>query len=415
MRALLRLVDELEEQRDQPGRWYAGAAGVGRGREPGRRAYAEEVARALRRLPRRPRAPRPPRRAAARPSPRSTRARGARRAGARRPSSSTASTTSRALQRDAVETLAATGAPVTLSLAYEPGRVAFAGRATTFEELGARRRARRAEGRAPSTTRRSRAPASPRARPVRAARVRTSDDPGDALILLEGGGERAELELVAAEVARLVREEGFAPEEIAVVLRDPARGRGAARAGVRRARGAGRGRARIAFGHTALGRGLVALLRCALLRRRAADLLAWLRTPGCSRGPSSRTRSRSRRARAAATARRRATCGRPSTGPAAAIERVRAADRAAAPSGRLRGRGARALFTAPHAARREVLTGAAAQDAEWPARGGRALDELERWRRGIPRWRRRRAELARAARGPRGARRRAAGPRAGTR
>ena len=32
-----------------------------------------------------------------------------------------------ALQRDAVETLAATGAQVTLSLAYEPGRMAFSG------------------------------------------------------------------------------------------------------------------------------------------------------------------------------------------------------------------------------------------------------------------------------------------------
>ena len=29
-------------------------------------------------------------------------------------------------------------------------------------------------------------------------------DPGDALLLLEGGGERAEMELVAAHVARLI-------------------------------------------------------------------------------------------------------------------------------------------------------------------------------------------------------------------
>src|SRR5439155_1731469 len=40
------------------------------------------------------------------------------------------------LERDAVETLAGrVGADVTVSLSYEPGRLAFAGRARTFEEL----------------------------------------------------------------------------------------------------------------------------------------------------------------------------------------------------------------------------------------------------------------------------------------
>ena len=40
------------------------------------------------------------------------------------------------LQRDAIETLAVhAGAPVTVSLAYEPGRAAFAGRGETFQEL----------------------------------------------------------------------------------------------------------------------------------------------------------------------------------------------------------------------------------------------------------------------------------------
>ena len=46
-------------------------------------------------------------------------------------------------------------------------------------------------------------------------------DPGDALLLLEGGGERAEIELVAAHVARLIGDQGFAPEDVAVVLREP--------------------------------------------------------------------------------------------------------------------------------------------------------------------------------------------------
>ncbi len=34
------------------------------------------------------------------------------------------------------------------------------------------------------------------------------------------------------------------------------------------------------LGHTSVGRGLLALLRCALLDGTADDLLAWLRTPG---------------------------------------------------------------------------------------------------------------------------------------
>ena len=39
-------------------------------------------------------------------------------------------------------------------------------------------------------------------------------------MLLEAGGERAEVEQVAAHVARLIRHEGYAPEDIAIVWRD---------------------------------------------------------------------------------------------------------------------------------------------------------------------------------------------------
>ena len=75
-------------------------------------------------------------------------------------------------------------------------------------------------------------------------------------------------------------------EEIAVVLRATAGRRGAARARSS-ARSACRSRCtrNVAFGHTALGRGLVALLRCALLDGSADDLLAWLRTPGLLKRP----------------------------------------------------------------------------------------------------------------------------------
>ena len=105
-------------------------------------------------------------------------------------------------------------------------------------------------------------------------------DPGAAVTLLQGGGERAELELVAAEAARLIGEEGVAPEEIAVVLRTP--GDHAALLteifgafGVRLAL-----ERQVAFGHTPLGRGLVGLARCALPDGAAEDLIAYLRTPG---------------------------------------------------------------------------------------------------------------------------------------
>ncbi len=132
-------------------------------------------------------------------------------------------------------------------------------------------------------------------------------DPGGAVVALEGGGERAEVELVAAEVARLIREEGMAPEEIAVVHR----GLDAVAplidlvfrtydipVAVRRT---------IKVGHTALGRGLVAMVRCALLDASADELLTWLRTPGVLRTPAfaDRLESRARRegARTAAEAR----------------------------------------------------------------------------------------------------------------
>jgi len=103
--------------------------------------------------------------------------------------------------------------------------------------------------------------------------------PGGAVRLLAAGGERAEVELVAAEVLALLRD-GRPAEEIAVAFRAPER----SAALVEQVFGAyGIPYAlerRIAFGHTALGRGLLALVRCALLDGSADDLLTWLRTPG---------------------------------------------------------------------------------------------------------------------------------------
>ena len=196
-------------------------------------------------------------------------------------------------QRDAVETLAVhCGAELTVSLAYEPGRAAFAGRGATFQELlalGAEHvalPARREGAGPPGAAARHAAPALRAIERglLEAGAPRT--DPGDAVLLLEGGGERAELELVAAHVARLIRERGYAPEEIAVVLRAPDEHAPLlhhvfADAGVPIAIDR-----RLPAGHTALGRGLIGLLRCALGDASADDLLAWLRTPGMLTRPA---------------------------------------------------------------------------------------------------------------------------------
>jgi ATP-dependent helicase/DNAse subunit B len=123
------------------------------------------------------------------------------------------------LQLDAIETLGAVvGASVTVSLTYEPGRTALAGRASAFQALEPlaaehRRLDARAEYYAPG----ARAALSHIERSLFEA---DSDraDPAGAVRLLEGGGERAELELVAREIRALLAT-GMAPGEIAVIAR----------------------------------------------------------------------------------------------------------------------------------------------------------------------------------------------------
>ncbi len=195
------------------------------------------------------------------------------------------------LQRDTVETLAChAGAEVTLTLTYEPGRTALAARARTFEEL----RSLRA-----TEVQSLRARPDHYAQPALHHLERTLFETGNglqlfdaatvpagpALRLLEGGGERAEVEQVAAEVAGLIRE-GWAPEEIAVVWRSP----DAAAALVEDVFGSYAIpialTRRLHARDTALGRGVLGLLRCALLEGSADDLLTWLRTPGLLQNPA---------------------------------------------------------------------------------------------------------------------------------
>ena len=101
-------------------------------------------------------------------------------------------------------------------------------------------------------------------------------------VLLAGGGE-AERELVADAVARLLESDRtLDPQEIAVVVRDPARGEEIGRA-LRAAGIDNTARTRAALGATHFGGGLLALARCALWPDRpgsAEELVRYLRMPG---------------------------------------------------------------------------------------------------------------------------------------
>jgi ATP-dependent helicase/DNAse subunit B len=180
------------------------------------------------------------------------------------------------LERDAIETLSRVAeAQVTVSLTYEAGRIALAARAEAVEELR------------PIAAQVVELPASDEYYEHRALHVLERRlfegidepiDPGRAVRLLEAGGERAELELVAAEVLGLLGA-GVDGEEIAVVFR------GGPTALVERVFGEyGIPVAlerEMPFAHTTLGRGLLALARCALQRSApASELIAYLRMPG---------------------------------------------------------------------------------------------------------------------------------------
>ena len=190
------------------------------------------------------------------------------------------------LERDAVETLArVVGTDVTVSLTYEAGRYALAARAEVVEGL----RPLAAEVNelpaaddhyAPGSRvalheleRRLFEPPDPGAAPI---------EPGGAVRLLEAGGERAEAELVVAEVLALLRG-GMPAEEITIVHRSPDRSaplfeRVLSAAGIPYA-----SQRSVQLARTTLGRSLLALARAALLppdRARAEDLLDYLRAPG---------------------------------------------------------------------------------------------------------------------------------------
>ncbi len=292
------------------------------------------------------------------------------------------------LQRDAIETLSR-HADVCVALAYEPGRAAFAGRAATVELLKplAERHELlddRSEHYAPA------------ARGALHHLERTLFEPGaarrppnGAVRLLEAGGERAEAELVAAEVLELMGA-GLLAEDVAVLVRG-----GPDEAPVLTHVLESYGipvsvERRIPLARTRLGAGVLAGARAAMPHGTAADLLTWLRTPGRLQSPDLAdaldARARRTETRTAAAARRLladAAAPRDQSVADAAGEALAALDRLADAAAE----GAEALlaalvaeadavWTAPHRRVAAVLDPDDAADARAAAALKGAADEL---------------------------------------
>ena len=279
------------------------------------------------------------------------------------------------LERDAIETLArVVGVEVTVSLTYEAGRQALTARAEVVEELR------------PLAERVLELPASadhyePESRDVLHHLERElfepepeRIDPGNAIALLEAGGELAEAELAAAEVLSLIRA-GVPGDEIAVVYRSPAHAAslvehvfGSYGIPVATDR-------RTALDRTPLGHSLLALARCAFVQgdreATAEDLLEYLRAPGFLDHADAvdRLEAEVRRGglRTLAEARQRAGFELPE------IDALRAAED---PAAELLAH-ARRLLAAPHAARAAVLDADEELDARALGTLTRALAEFE--------------------------------------
>jgi ATP-dependent helicase/DNAse subunit B len=226
------------------------------------------------------------------------------------------------LQLDAVETLGSVvDAPVTLSLPYEPGRAAFGGRATTFQALapllGVRGEHHALKARGDHYAPHARRALSHLERSLfepGAARL----DAGSAVRLLEGGGERAELELVAREITSLLGG-GMAAEDIAVLVRGAGTSTELLEEVLSGARVPYALQRRRPIGDASIGAALLGLLRCVPAGDDSdaaepgeggelGDLLVWLRAPGLLELPAlaDRLELRARRAGAQSAAQGRA-------------------------------------------------------------------------------------------------------------
>jgi ATP-dependent helicase/DNAse subunit B len=302
-----------------------------------------------------------------------------------------------ALQIDAIETLGAVvDARVTVTLTYEPGRAAFAGRAGTFETLRPlavehRRLQSRAEYYAPN------------ARAALHHLERSLFEPGaeridaaGAVRLLEGGGERAELELVAGEVRALLNG-GMREEEIAVVHRTPSAvaellGEVFGAQGIPYAL-----ERRVGFANTATGGALIGALRSTTDEGEVGDLLAWLRAPGLLTRPelADRLEARARREGVSSAARARAIWEAEHWRLEALDRLSEAARRGGKALNERAGRELEWLFNAPRRGSAALLESDELDEARALAVGRRALAELSGLARGVPELVLDAAELAR--------------------
>jgi ATP-dependent helicase/DNAse subunit B len=284
------------------------------------------------------------------------------------------------LERDAIETLSRIpGVQVTVSLTYEPGRVALVARAESVEELR------------PLAAEVVELPASdeyyaPGARavlhrlerelfedvPSPAGESPPGDHDGSVVTLLEAGGERAEAELVAGEILALQRA-GTGLEEIVVVHRSAAAVEGRLRRvfaayGIPLA-----ARQSTVLARTPLGRALLGAARCAWLGEQAtpADLLDYLRAPGLVSSPDvlDGLEAEIRRGGPRTVAQARAALGWE-------LRELESLAAAADPRPELC-RMARRLLAAPHRAQAAQLDGGEELDARALAALVRALQELD--------------------------------------
>lgn len=317
------------------------------------------------------------------------------------------------LQLDAIETIGRVAdAPLTVSLAYEAGRVAFAGRAGAFQTLlpwAAEHRglSARAEYYAPLARnvlhRLERGLFEPlevgeERRPFEPAQenapreVEADAGPAGALRLLEGGSPRAELELVAGEIRALL-DDGMAPREIALVHRSP--------------HAVAQLLAEVLdefeipfalplplpFAHTSLGQACCGLLATALEGQpgagadgRLEDLMAWLRAPGLLRHPELADRLEAlARARGISSAAAARALWESQHWPLETIDHIRdAAQRGPLALVERVQRELQWLFYAPHRGQAHVLTGAQLEDARALSEATRALAELADIARAMP-------------------------------
>ncbi|HEY6779832.1 MAG TPA: PD-(D/E)XK nuclease family protein, partial [Thermoleophilaceae bacterium] len=130
------------------------------------------------------------------------------------------------------------------------------------------------------------------------------------------------------------------------------------------------------FGHTSCGRGLLALLRCALLDGSADDLLAWLRTPGKLEQPvlADRLEADVRRAGALTAAAAR-TLWEAERWPLDELDRLRSAGGGEALVTEL-DRQLQRLFAAPHRRQAPLLSGPELDEARAFRAGHDALRQL---------------------------------------